>query len=889
MAEPSPLTFTSGWSGLDQVLTGVLPGDNVVWQVDDIDDYLAFALPFCEAAAREGKRLIYFRFARHPELLPLSIPAEVHRLHPESGFDAFISEIFDVIERAGPGACYVFDCLSDLAVDWYSDRMLGNFFMLTCPYLYDYRTVAYFALLKNYHSADAIDAIHQTAQIVLDVYRSGTRLFLQPRKVLGRSSRTMFSLHSREEGRFHPVTSSAVITRIMEHVPHFWVNFTAQRLDVWTRAFIQAEEGVQKVRAGTLPRQELAGTFDRLLRMAFTRDENMLCLAKRSLDVTDVLGIGKRMIGTGLIGGKSVGMLVARGILRKRDPRWSERLEDHDSFFVGSDVFYTYLVTNGCWWLRREMRQPERMAAAAVQVREKILGGAFPESVRGQFREMLDYFGQSPIIVRSSSLLEDAVGNSFSGKYESVFCANQGSPEERLAALLDAVRAVYASAVSQEALEYRQHRGLLQRDEQMALLIQRVSGDMHGDLFYPQAAGVGFSFNPYVWHPDIDPHAGVIRLVFGLGTRAVDRNDDDHTRVVALNDPRKRPEAGREEVLKATQRKVDVLDLAANRLASVDFERAARPALADGLPLAVFADTDPELERYARENPGRDVFPWVPTFDRLLGETSFVGDMRLLLSTLEEAYGRPVDVEFTANIGSPDDDPRVNLLQCRPLQVRESRREVTGFESLERERVMLATRGPIVGNGLVAEVHRVVLVVPETYSALSDRDRYLVARAAGEATRAGEPGRRVMLVGPGRWGTSTPSLGVPATFADLRAVSIMVELAKMHEGLVPEVSLGTHFFNDIIENDMLYVAVFPDREGNAFDEGWLRSFPNRLAELAPAEARWEGVIHLVDFPAPGGARLFADVDTVAQRGEVFLARAAGGILAPDPAPSPLRR
>ena len=117
-----------------------------------------------------------------------------------------------------------------------------------------------------------------------------------------------------------------------------------------------------------------------------------------------------------------------------------------------------------------------------------------------QFAEMLDYFGQSPIIVRSSSLLEDNYGNAFAGKYESVFCANQGSPQKRLEDFLSAVRTIYASTMSEEALRYRAHRGLLDRDEQMALLVQRVSGGLHGDLFFPQVAGVGLSYNPYVWN-----------------------------------------------------------------------------------------------------------------------------------------------------------------------------------------------------------------------------------------------------------------------------------------------------------------------------------------------------------------------------------------------------
>ena len=217
---------------------------------------------------------------------------------------------------------------------------------------------------------------------------------------------------------------------------------------------------------------------------------------------------------------------------------------------------------------------------------------------------MLDYFGQSPIIVRSSSLLEDNFGTAFAGKYESVFCSNQGERARRLQDFLCAVRAVYASIVSEEALAYRSQRALLGQDEQMALLVQRVSGARYGDLFYPQAAGVGFSFNPYVWHKTIDPEAGVLRLVFGLGTRAVDRSDDDYTRIVALNAPDCRPESNQDEVRGHAQRRVDAIDLAANNHTSTSFEQivAGQPSL----PLDMFASRDRRLGARRGEEAGTE-------------------------------------------------------------------------------------------------------------------------------------------------------------------------------------------------------------------------------------------------------------------------------------------
>lgn len=176
-------------------------------------------------------------------------------------------------------------------------------------------------------------------------------------------------------------------------------------------------------------------------------------------------------------------------------------------------------MQNKVWWLREQQKKPESFLQGLEEGRKRILKGHFPEAILDQFQGMLDYFGESPYIVRSSSILEDARGNAFSGKYESVFVANRGSREKRKQALLNAVRRVYACVLDEEALLYRKRRGLLESEERMALLIMRVSGAPHGRYYYPQAAGVGLSFNPFVWHKDIAPEAGVLRFVFGLGMR----------------------------------------------------------------------------------------------------------------------------------------------------------------------------------------------------------------------------------------------------------------------------------------------------------------------------------------------------------------------------------
>ena len=592
--------------------------------------------------------------------------------------------------------------------------------------------------------------------------------------------------------------------------------------------------------------------------MIISRDDRLLPLVERYLTLSDVLEIWKRMIGSGLIGGKSVGMILARAILRASDPRWNDRLEDHDSFFIGANVFCSFLIENGCWWLRQTQRDPNCFLDNIEEAQHRILAGSFPEYLVKEFAEMLEYFGQSPIIVRSSSLLEDNYGNAFAGKYESVFCPNQGPHPKRLQDFLSAVKTIYASAMSEKALRYRAQRGLLDQDEQMSLLVQRVSGGCYGNLFFPQIAGVALSRNPYVWNERIDPAAGVVRLVFGLGTRAVDRSDDDYTRIVALNAPERRPEGDFDRVRQYSQRKVDVIDLEANHFTSHSFDDVA--ARGDRLPLHIFASQDGPSRREDWSDAPSRPHP-VLTFEELLTRTPFVGDMQEMLQVLQKAYDYPVDLEFTANFFAEDVEKyKINLVQCRPLQVASDSVAVALPKVIDPADCVLEARGAVIGRSRANLIDRVVYVVPARYGQLPLRDCYAVARLIGRLLHPDEPRpERVMLIGPGRWGTTTPSLGVPVCFAEIATVSILCEIVAMRDDLVPDVSLGTHFFNDLVEMDMLYLALFPRREGNSWNRDFFEQSPNRLGELLPDEARWSEVVRVIDMPlaAQGGAPLEA--------------------------------
>lgn len=869
--------ISTGLPGLDHVFTGLRAGDNVVWQVDSLEDYAAFVRPFCVWARGNGRRLVYFRFAKHAPLCDTSL-AEVREVSPEVGFESFITQIHDVIEDVGEDAYYVFDSMSDLSLERISDRMLGNFFVLTCPYLFTLNTIAYHVLLRGHHSFHASSPIAQTTQILVDVYRLRDQLYLHPRKVQHRYSPTMHMLHAWEGETFRPVTESYITTEVLAQSP--WASSTAGggRVGPWTRTFQEAETLLQAAEHGQAPPEQVDRVRKLVRRIGITRDDRLAELADRYFTLEDIVRIRQRILPSGLIGGKAVGMLLARRILREHSPRWANVLEPHDSFFIASENFYTYLVQNHVWLLRQKQKNPDSFLDGAAEARQRMFMGSFPDYMRERYQNMLDYFGNSPIIVRSSSLLEDAYGNTFAGKYDSVFCANQGPKHIRNDEFLQAVRRVYASSMSEEALIYRKERGVLGKDEQMALLVQRVSGARNGSLYFPHVAGVALSQNPYVWDKDIDPRAGVVRMVFGLGTRAVDRSDDDYTRVVALNAPTKRPEHSFDDVRRHAQRRVDVLDLETNQLASYDFVDVARRC--PDLPLDLLASRDEELVRRAAER-GREVFPWVLTFDRMLEKTPFAADMRAMLEALQAAYGSPVELEFTLNF-LRDGSYRINVLQCRPVTMGLDRAvERPDRAALRPQDIVMEARGAVVGQGRSAVIDRVIYVSPAAYSRLPDGQRHEVAAVIGQLTAAsagpdgkGEGGkdRSLMLMGPGRWGTSTPSLGVPVSFKAIAGVCVLCEIVAMHEDLVPDVSLGTHFFNGLIEMEILYVAVFP-RGKDSLDMEYFERAPNRLAEILPAASRWADVVRVIDpEKSPEGARLHLCADAMEQSFLCYLQR-----------------
>ena len=603
-------------------------------------------------------------------------------------FETFTVEIHNEIEKAGKDAFYIFDVLSELQAAWATDLMMGNFFRVTCPFLFILDTVAFFPIIRGKHSVHAINKILNTTQLFFDVYKDSKNIYVRPEKVWNRNSDTMFRPHiyNPETGSFRPILDGVKAGRFYQTLKKAQREAGEQYMDSWDRFFNRVKDFYHSG-------EDITDQCGRMCDIMMTRDEKMRALVKKHFEPADYFEVRDHMVGTGMIGGKACGMLLARAIIRNDAPEVDEVLEPHDSFYVGSDVYYTYIVDNGFWDVRIRQRTEEGYFELAEEFSTRLREGSFSPALREQFERIVDYYGQDPYIVRSSSILEDGFGNAFAGKYESVFCANKGSIEQRVAEFEEAVKTVYASSMNLSALDYRKRRGLDKRDEQMALLVMRVSGTYYGPYYMPCAAGVGYSYSPYRFLESIDPKAGMLRLVMGLGTSAVDRTEGSYPRLVSLDAPERTIYTEVCDRHQYSQRKLEVVRDSERVLEQLDLS-AIEPELPRYLAdILLEHDTDAE---YRLREMGRDTQVRFISCRGLVKNEEMMSRMQRMMQAIQKEYDYPVDTEFTINL-SDDGEYLINLLQCRPLQVLNDEAKISIPENIGDGNIFLENKGRLDG------------------------------------------------------------------------------------------------------------------------------------------------------------------------------------------------
>ncbi len=828
----------SGIPEMDEALDNIRLGDNVVWRVSELSQFRLFMEPYIRQAIEDKRNIIYFRFASHEPLI--EDRPEVKRIEVglSHRFENFTVDIHNAIEAEGKDVFYVFDCLSELQTAWATDLMMGNFFRVTCPFLFILDTVAFFPIIRGKHSVQAVNKILNTTQLFFDVYSDNkNNIYVRPEKVWNRNSDTMFLPHTYdpETGQFRPILDGVRSSRFYQTLGLAQRSAEEQYSDSWDRFFnrtkLMRENGM-----------DITAECERMCNVMMTRDEKMRQMVKKHFEPEDYFAVRDHMVGTGMIGGKACGMLLARAIIRNNEPDISDVLEPHDSFYVGSDLYYTYIVDNNLWDTRIRQRTEEGYFKLAGDFAEKLMNGAFSDAMREQFVRIIEYYGQDPYIIRSSSILEDGFGNAFAGKYESVFCVNRGSLEERIAEFEHAIKVVYASSMSLSALDYRKRRGLDKRDEQMALLIQRVSGSYYGVNYMPCAAGVGYSYSPYRVMKDADPTQGMLRLVMGLGTSAVDRTEGSYPRIVNLDMPEKTSYSSSADKHKFSQGKAEVINMTEQTLKRLSLE-AMEPDIPKYLD-RILLEHDFDAESRLREM-GRNRDVKFISCKGLVANKTLMEQMKRMLRCIQDEYEYPVDTEFTINI-SEDGEYSIDLLQCRPLQVMKGKSGTVIPQDIPEEKILLESRGASMGMSKATSLDLIVYVDPVKYYNMPYKEKDAVAKLIGKINwHFRDMNKHMMLIVPGRVGTTSPELGVPTAFSDISAFEIICETEESKAGYNPELSYGSHIFQDLVEAQILYTAVFNNEKTLHFSPEKLETSKDIVEELG-SEKELSDIVHVYD-------------------------------------------
>ncbi len=601
--------------------------------------------------------------------------------------------------------------------------------------------------------------------------------------------------------------------------------------------------------------------------------------ARRYIEVQDFYSMTERMIyparSRGRLGGKSTGLFLARQVLEKTSGNIPELkgVRVPKTWYITSDEVTEFLHYNNLQELKEQKyKELYEIRIDYPNIVQLLKNSRFPPEIVKSLSAALDDFGDSPLIVRSSSLLEDRIGAAFSGKYRSLFIANQGSKKERLDSLMNAVAEVYASKFNPDAIQYRRERGLLDYPEEMGVMIQEVVGRRIGHYYLPLYAGVAFSSNEFLWSPRIKREDGLIRLVPGLGTRAVDRVSDDFPVLISPGQPGLRTNTAPDEIRHYSPKHLDVINLRDNSFDTLEISSFLKK-FGDDIPeisdiVSVYRDnhisTPSKLGMdFEKDEP-------VVTFNGLISKRPLVSLVKKVIDTLQEKLEFPVDIEFAS------DGKDFYLLQCRAQSyTAEIAPPVIPPDIPETD--MLFSAGRHISNGRADNISHIVYVDPEEYYNLTGLDDLVaVGRIVGKLNSL-LPKRQFLLMGPGRWGSRGDiRLGVPVTYSDISNTSMLIEISGKKGEYQPDLSFGTHFFQDLVEAGIRYLPLYPEEEGEVLRESFFREQENLLEKLLPEHRFLGRVVKVIDVAGVSGGRVLR----VLMNAE--LSRAVGYLAAPSP-------
>jgi len=506
-------------------------------------------------------------------------------------------------------------------------------------------------------------------------------------------------------------------------------------------------------------------------------------------------------IGNGAIGGKASGLAFIRNILARH-------FDDKSFPGIAVDIPHLTVLTTDVF--ERFMERNRLYDSLADDLSDDYIAHLFqkaelPAELVGDLRALIISV-TTPLAVRSSSLLEDAMYEPFAGVYGTKMIPNnQPDIDTRFKKLIEAIKFVYASAFFKDARDYIKATGKSSRDEKMAVIIQEVVGNRFSDRFYPNLSGVARTYNFYCMG-HARPEDGVIDLALGLGKTIV---DGGLAWSYSPAYPRaNQPVGSPRELLKLTQTEFWAVNMGKPPMydPTREVEYLIRGYLADAeydgslrFAASTYRAQDDRIVT-GMGTPGPRLITFAPI---LITNLVPLNDLlTTLLRVCEKAIGSEVEIEFAVTLDPKKGLPaRFGFLQVRPMVVSHEKVDLTSDE-LQGDNVLAASE-TVLGNGINNSLTDIVYVRPDTFNAKHTRD--IAAELETFNRRLLDTGRRYLLIGFGRWGSSDPWLGIPVNWGQISGAGMIVEATLPNMDV--DLSQGSHFFHNITSFQICYFCV----------------------------------------------------------------------------------
>ncbi len=554
---------------------------------------------------------------------------------------------------------------------------------------------------------------------------------------------------------------------------------------------------------------------------------------------------GFARLGDGSLGGKARGLAFANLLVNELDI--TDQFPDVNvavppSLVLGTDVFDGFLDSN-------DLRELAITSSDDEEIIQRFLAADLSSEIRDSLRAFLDLCNY-PLAVRSSSLLEDSRYQPFAGIYETLMVPNNSADlEVRLDEVVRAIKRIYASTFSQGAKRHLRSTSYRLEEEKMGVILQRIVGATHEERFYPEMAGVALSQNYYPV-PPIKAEDGLAAVALGLGPAVVE--GEDCLRFSPRHPERLVQMSSVKDALDNSQRQFYALNLDSDGDA-VSAEVHGDEAQLGRYDLAV-AERDGTLapvgSTYSQENDAiydgiarrgvrlvsfapvlkYEVFPLAAILDRLLEVTV-------------EAAGGHVEIEFAVNLSTPAGQPaEFGFLQLRPVAASIGRGRVRIGDVDEDGTICRSSS--VLGNGVVEGLRDLIVVDYHRFE--RGHSRVVAQEVARYNAQLADEGVAYLLVGVGRWGSSDPLLGIPVTWDQIAGARVIVEAGFRDFKVQP--SQGTHFFQNLVANNIGYFTANPDTGDGWVDWDWIaaqeavseKTYTRHLRFADPLQVKMDG-------------------------------------------------